>query len=698
MGGQHAGPNSLRSTCLGKTYSNGDHAVSYTYDQSMCLGQPTCFNIGRQTSMSDAAGSENWAYDTMGRDIADQRTTNSITKTTFYRRNYDSSVSQLTYPSGTLVIYAYDGAARPISATDQNNTSFVSSAAYAPQGALTSLVTGTNIVSTTYYNSRLQPCRMSVKTSGSTPAQCSDTTNIGNVLDYTYNYSLGTADNGNVVGITNNRDNTRSQVFAYDSLDRIATAQTTSQGGTNCWDNAYGFDAWGNLLSIGRLSGSWSCTNLEGLSVTMNANNQNSLDTYDLAGNLTLVPGTGGTSYTYNSENQLTGTSAGVNYTYDGDGKRVQKSSGTLYWYGTGDEALVETSFSGAMTNEYIFFGGRRIARRDSSGNIFYYFSDHLGTSRAILQSGQTSICYDADFYPFGGERLITNNCPQNYKFTGKERDIESGLDNFLVRYIGSNSGRFLSADPENVGASQDDPQSWNGYAYARNNPLVYTDPDGESYHICVDAAAGGTGKSYCVDIGDEEFKRLQKDPGAGISLHGFTDVGTWTYTDQNGNIVVGGTYVQTDHDLPQDVSDSMHHAMDRASVGVKWALIATSPNFAMMGIAPGLATAADLISVPIINVGTATLPLIPIIPSALEKLEEMGISEEAAYEIIENPSTWKVLDKFNDDNINFISEQGGKLVRITTSPDGTRIISAGYMQMRNLVNGFQSGRFVLIR
>ena len=124
-----------------------------------------------------------------------------------------------------------------------------------------------------------------------------------------------------------------------------------------------------------------------------------------------------------------------MTYYYDGDGKRVRKSNGTLYWYGTSNDALDETDASGNLTSEYIFFGGKRIARHDSSSNIFYYFVDHLGTSRAIVQAGQTTPCYDQDFYPFGHEvprgsevPAFINTCPQNYKFTGKERDSESGL------------------------------------------------------------------------------------------------------------------------------------------------------------------------------------------------------------------------------------------------------------------------------
>jgi RHS repeat-associated protein len=70
---------------------------------------------------------------------------------------------------------------------------------------------------------------------------------------------------------------------------------------------------------------------------------------------------------------------------------------------------------------------------------------------------------------------------------TGKQRDAESGLDYFGARYYGSALGRFTSPDPENASAFlyPDDPQSWNAYAYGRNNPLAYTDPTGESYQIC---------------------------------------------------------------------------------------------------------------------------------------------------------------------------------------------------------------------
>ena len=64
--------------------------------------------------------------------------------------------------------------------------------------------------------------------------------------------------------------------------------------------------------------------------------------------------------------------------------------------------------------------------------------------------------------------------------FTGKERDAESGNDYFGARYYASAMGRFMSPDPSGLMyADPTNPQSFNLYAYALNNPLKNTDPTG---------------------------------------------------------------------------------------------------------------------------------------------------------------------------------------------------------------------------
>ncbi len=180
---------------------------------------------------------------------------------------------------------------------------------------------------------------------------------------------------------------------------------------------------------------------------------------------------------------------AGVTYAYDGDGERVEDSSPTLYWYGMGGRVLAETDTSGDTVNEYIFFDGRRIARRDASGNVYYYSGNALGSATITTATG--TVCYDADFYPFGGELTFTNTCGQSYKFAGMRRDATTGLDHTRFRQYSSNLGRWYSPDP--LGGEVMNPQSLNRYAYVDNNPTTFVDPLGLS---CNNGTADGNGNS----------------------------------------------------------------------------------------------------------------------------------------------------------------------------------------------------------
>jgi RHS repeat-associated protein len=215
------------------------------------------------------------------------------------------------------------------------------------------------------------------------------------------------------------------------------------------------------------------------LSVGVNGKNQitNTGFCYDAAGN--LLGQINCTTYVYDAENRLKQT-AGVTYTYDGDGKRVSKSTGKLYWTGVGSDALDESNAAGTINEEYVFFGGKRIARLDlPSAAVHYYFADHLGSASVVTSAGGT-IEEESDYYPFGGERAITSG-PNNYKFTGKERDSESGLDYFGARYYAASLARFGTADPVLMKNNRlVDPQRLNLYAYGRDNPLAYVDPDGK--------------------------------------------------------------------------------------------------------------------------------------------------------------------------------------------------------------------------
>jgi len=486
-----------RGTVL--NYSNGDPTITTTYDQSACLGLSACQNIGQRTNVTDAAGSEAWSYQvdaTNHRSVhVNQRTTSSIAKTSTYYLDLAGNVTQAVYPTGRVVNYTYNAANRPITAADGSNGityatdlqttpsgCLAGAVCYTPQGSFYALsigqstgFTGLNLTHT--YNNRLQPNEFQASSTG------------GNAIDITYGFvDPSTNKNaGHVYSITNNLDTTRSQNFSYDQLNRITSALTTSTYATSpahCWGETYSLDAWANLNSIAATTNSnyIGCTQESGFSATPDGNNHLNIFSYDASGN---TQNDGVNSYTWDAESQLK-SGGGVNYLYDGDGRRVAKVGSKLYWYGSGGDILAETDASGNTAAEYVFFGGKRIAMLPAGGNPIYYVEDLLGTSR-VITTNTGVVCYDADFYPFGGERTpYTNTCPQNYKFEGKERDTETGNDDFGARYYSNRFGRWLSADWSSVPvpvpyANLANPQTLNLYSMVADDPESFADLDGHS-------------------------------------------------------------------------------------------------------------------------------------------------------------------------------------------------------------------------
>ena len=409
-------------------YSDSTPTASFGYDAGTN-------GIGRRTSMTDGSGSTSWTYESMGRVLTEQQTIGTLNKSTTNAYWLDGSVKQTTYPSGSVLYTAPGGDGRPLSLTDTaNSINYAKSLVYAPTGQLSGGIFGNvsggyaGIVEMNSYNSRGQPSRL--QDCGLTSCTDGSGSQTPYLLDLSYNYGLSVNDNGNVQGITNNKNTARSQSFTYDGLNRLLTAQSGTTWGINF---ANGIDAWGNLIQTGTISGTGTNPMSVNQSVTgTNGGSANQFTllgyAYDAAGNV-LTDGSGNTScsgstYAWNAEEEMT-CALGASYTYDGDGVRVKKTGGnstpTLYW---GAGTITESDTSGNLTSEYVFLGRRRIARRDIvSHNVYYYFSDMLGSSN-VVATATGGMENESDFYPFGGEAPITQNLAnQHYKFEGKERD-----------------------------------------------------------------------------------------------------------------------------------------------------------------------------------------------------------------------------------------------------------------------------------
>ncbi len=202
-------------------------------------------------------------------------------------------------------------------------------------------------------------------------------------------------------------------------------------------------------------------------------------------------------STAFNAADQLTTVqtpSQTVSFSYDGDGQRFTKStaSGTTY-YARDPQGQVLVEYAPTTIYEYVYLDGQKLCKiwKDANNveHRFYYHDDMVGTPVAATnESGQRA--GTAQYYPFG-EEVVPAASGSEPKFTGKELDREFGLYYFGARYYDAHLGRFVSVDP--VPGKNADPQTWNRYAYAKNNPFRFIDLGGKETGWVTNAAEWGT-------------------------------------------------------------------------------------------------------------------------------------------------------------------------------------------------------------
>ncbi len=298
---------------------------------------------------------------------------------------------------------------------------------------------------------------------------------------YRYDANPPKGAGGNITGIDDAVNGfPQTQTFTYDAINRLlSTTVTGGVYGTYSETNTY--DADGNLASnasgtlIYEAAGAHHAHAVSALGT-------NSY-TYDANGNM-ITRVIGGVTYTltYDAENRLTAISGGsltASYVYDGDGNRVRALVNDTWtnYLGNYYEA------TSATTTKYYYAGAQRVAWRVNTSSPYYGLSDHLGsTSMLVDVAGEVigSQLYKA----WGASRYTSGTLNTTYKYTG-QREAENGLYFYNARWYDPVAGRFAQADtiiPEPCpprGCFASNPQAWDRYAYANNNPLYYTDPSG---------------------------------------------------------------------------------------------------------------------------------------------------------------------------------------------------------------------------
>jgi RHS repeat-associated protein len=493
----------------GKTYSDGTTAsATYAYDQSAPWGTTLSNYIGRltteYTSNSSGTLTDNlYNYDPLGRVIwrGQCQPLNCALSSQYAMYTYNligSPTSLRTVQTGVLdftISYGYDSADRLTSVAStfvdaQHPATLFTidpTTGYAPGGELVKALYGNGLTHSAQYTSRRQPCRLNIKSSSAPFVACTDPIPAGNVQDFTYGFNLGTSDNGNVTSFVGAGNQIFNRSYSYDSLNRLGSLSETATAQL-CKGLSWGYDAWGNRTDQTVTGG--TCNTFHN-AVDTNNRFVGTPYQYDAAGNMTHDASH---SYTYDAENRLTAVDGGATatYLYNAEGQRVQRSVGAWrdYIYDTSGQVLAETTASGWQVG-YVYTAGQFIAQyRDST--TYFVHHDHLGSTRLLTKMDQTP--FDSlDYLPFGEQ--ISGDTGTTHKFTGKERDSESGLDNFGARYYSSSMGRWATPDwaakPSAVPyAMFGNPQSLNLYSYVGNNPLLHFDPDGHCWPVSACARA----------------------------------------------------------------------------------------------------------------------------------------------------------------------------------------------------------------
>lgn len=286
-----------------------------------------------------------------------------------------------------------------------------------------------------------------------------------------------------------------TETYAYDLVGNI-TSLTHSAGSLGSWTRAYRYDEPNSPATTNRLTS----TQVAGLVEPY---------AHDAHGNMTSMPHLSLMQWGYRDELEATAAQVVVNgtpptsfYRYDLGGDRVRKAAidgaGTLAGeriYLGGYEVYREYGQSAAVTLErqtlHISDGTRRIAllettTMDASAAAAppitvprYQFSNHLGSAVLELNDTAAVISYE-EYFPYGATSFQAGRGTaevglKRYRFTGKERDTETGFYYHRARYYAPWLGRWTRCDPARArpGASL--------YDFCSCNPVRMTDPTGKS-------------------------------------------------------------------------------------------------------------------------------------------------------------------------------------------------------------------------
>ena len=437
--------------------------VTFVYD-AVANGNK---GIGRLTSLTDAAGTASFTYDTYGNRITETRTIATVTYTTGYGYDLAGKLTQMTYPSGRIVSYQRDALGQVSGITTKANAAaaavtLASNVSYLPFGPQKAATLGNGVQLTDSYDADY---RLSGRQAvGGTTVQ---------------NLTLGYDAASNVTAITDGVAANLSQTYQYDLVGRVK--QGTGGWGT---DN-YTYDALGNRLTRNLVNSATTA-----VSYTYTAANTRLATAVQGATTLTYGYDANGalltrkignaaqSTYTFNADARLA-TSGTNSYKYNAFGQRAVQTvsgGGTHFLFSPDGLLLAEQGVTGTKVRDYIYLNGQPLAVVDNAGTVNYILNDQIGQPQKMLSpSGTVTWSRVSGIFGDTVTQLTGSTAANPQRFPGQQFDPYTSLNYNYYRDYDPATGRYIEADPIGLQGGM------NVYAYVDGNPVGRTDIEGLS-------------------------------------------------------------------------------------------------------------------------------------------------------------------------------------------------------------------------
>ncbi len=322
-----------------------------------------------------------------------------------------------------------------------------------------------------------------------------------------------------------NYPNGLQSTFSYDADSNLGSLTLQNATASTITFTSYTYDNAGNRISATTTPGGYNVmNNLSQGQYSYDSGNRLTDDgifaySYNNTGNrITRTEKATGntTNYTWDAENRLIQvqmpSGSIVQYEYDPFGRRIEKNvNGTITQYLYDNQnILFDYDQNGNVQRAYTHGAGiDEPLMITSSGNIYYYHANALGSISMISNSSGTVI--QTNVYDAFGSIQSGNTLSQPYAFTGREYDSETGLYYYRARYYDPLIGRFISKDPIGFAGGI------NKYVYVGNSPVTYIDPLGLLNLI------GGVGGTLVGVTGAEGSVGVVVNTNGGLNNIGFT-------------------------------------------------------------------------------------------------------------------------------------------------------------------------------